>query len=166
MRKIFRMAYESCSGQCYAYSDVMRIHTLGLDVRGAAAFLARLLDMHRPSCGNPNLQFRLDADEYTEYDFDYDVEHPRTRFVASFYRYGALDLYGGATAREAMDKLIDGALAWYASDEGREKLGSSPGAGRESVCHHGTDEKLVDFALAFSGLSEDDQRAVRKMVVA
>lgn len=180
MRKIFRMAYETCSGQCYDHSDVMRIHNLGLDVRGAAAFLKRLLAMHGPACGNANLQFRLDADEWQ-------VQHPdeswppskdaqgrivsnswysdHVRFVASFYRYGALDLFSDDTALGAMNKLIDGALAWYASEEGQAKLGPDAGTGRESVCHHGTDEKLVDFALAFSGLNQADQSAVRAQVM-
>lgn len=89
MRKIFRMKYESCSGQCYAYSDVMRIHTLGLDARGAAAFLKRLLAMHAPSCGNDSLQFRLDQDSWIPKDSA--SQATATRFVASFWHYGSLD---------------------------------------------------------------------------
>lgn len=166
MRKLFRMKYESCSGQCYAYSDVMRIHTLGLDVEGTVAFLKRLLSMHAPSCGNPNIQFRLDADEY---DLNIDgLVTQHERFVASFYRYGSLDLFAGATPLDAMNALIDGALAWYQSDEGKQQLlkdGFTSGYDRATVCHHGTDDKLVSFALTFSGLSEREQQAVRSRFV-
>ncbi len=151
MRKIFRMAYESCSGQCYAHSDVMRIHTLGLSEKGAAEFLKRLLAMHAPSCGNPNLQFRL----------DHDVMDGDDVFVASFYRYGSLDLFVARTPLQAMEKLIDGVLSWYESDDGKEILREEGVSNRADVCHHGTDEKLVSFALSFSGLSDAEQAAVR-----
>ncbi len=160
MRKLFRMKYEKCSGQCYAYSDVMRIHTLGLDVEGTVAFLKRLLAMHAPSCGNESLQFRLDEDTY---DLNIDglvTEH--SRFVASFWHYGTLDLFGGASPLDAMNALIDGVMAWYASDEGKELLArDSLEAVRGTVCHHGTDEKLVNFALEFSGLNDRERESVR-----
>lgn len=150
MRKLFRMKYESCSGQCYAYSDVMRIHVLGLDVEGTVAFLKRLLAAHAPSCGNDQLGFKLDVDETT---FDHHV------FVASFQRYGALDLFLGKTPMEALDKMIDGALAYYQSDE--FKAHPTTEHHRHVVCHHGTDEKLVNFALEFSGLDAAAREAVR-----
>lgn len=142
------MKYESCSGQCYDHSDVMRIHTLSLDVDGAVTFLKRLLAMHAPACGNANLAFRLDADDELGV------------FVASFERYGSLDLFAAKAPLEAMNKLIDGALAWYQSPEGRRLLGEFPMTNRESVCHHGTDVKLVEFAVRFSGLPDDDQAAL------
>lgn len=143
MRKLFRMKYESCSGQCYADEDVIQIHNLGLDAQGAAAFLRRLLAMHEPSCGNPNIAFSLD------------VEDSSNTYVAAMQRYGALDLYLGTTPLEAMNKLIDGALAWYSSDEFDAK------ATNHSVCHHGDDKKLIEFAIARSGLSALDQQALR-----
>lgn len=169
MRKIFRMAYESCSGQCYDHSDVMRIHTLGLyDIKRAAAFLSRLLEMHAPSCGNPNIQFRLDVDEFEEDSYREVAQaglvpcvDKKTRFVASFYRYGALDLFGGPTALEAMNKLIDGALAWYASDEGKARLAADSPVDRANACHHGDDRKLIDFAIEFSGLDAPARAALR-----
>src|SRR5690349_3415123 len=105
MRKMFRMKYESCSGQCYEYSDVMRIRNLGLDAQGAAEFLKRLVAMHDPSCGNDQIAFRLDVSD--EHDM----------FVASFQRYGSLDLFMDKTALGAMNKLIDAALGYYQSDE-------------------------------------------------
>ena len=147
------MKYESCSGQCYANSDVMRIHTLGLDEQGAAVFLRRLLAMHAPACGNDRLGFRLDHDEELGV------------FVASFERYGSLDLFADRTARGAMDKLIDGALAYYQSEEyGELTAHRRDRINRETVCHHGTDEKLINFALAFSGLDELAQARVRSWV--
>lgn len=144
MRKMFRMKFESCNGECYAYSDVMKIHTLGLDVQGAAAFLRRLLAIHAPACGNAQLQFRLDVDDNLGV------------FVASFYRYGALDLFASKSPREALDKMIDAALAYY------DDQGMTAETSRFAVCHHGEDYKLVDFALQFSGLSDADQQAIRR----
>lgn len=152
MRKLFRMKYEGCTGQCYAYSDVMRIHTLGLDMEGAVAFLKRLVAMHAPSCGNPELAFRLDVDD------DLGV------FVASFQRYGSLDLFTGRTPLEAMNKLIDGALAYYETDEYKDAIAAKPGAGH-GVCHHGTDDKLISFAITFSGLCPDEQELLRQQFV-
>lgn len=150
MRKLFRMQYESCNGQCYAYSDVMRIHTLGLDAQGAAAFLKRLVAMHAPSCGNDQLGFKLDVDETT---FEAPV------FVASFQRYGALDLFLGKTPLEAMDKMIDGALAYYRSDE--YKAHPTTEHSRHAICHHGTDDKLIEFAIEFSGLDAQGRTELR-----
>lgn len=149
MRKMFRMKYESCSGRCYEHSDVMRIRTLGLDAQGAATFLRRLLSIHEPSCGNAEIAFRLDLDE------DLEV------FVASMSRYGALDLYADKTALGAMNKLIDGALRYFDSDEYREQVAAKPGLGH-GVCEHGDDRKLIDFAISFSGLEEAEQVQLRE----
>lgn len=118
-------------------------------------FLKRLIAMHAPSCGNGNLQFRLDVDEFQR-DGTQDQ-----RFVASFYRYGALDLFGGSTALEAMDLLIDGVLTWYNTEEGKRLIKQDSPVSND-ICHHGTDDKLIAFALQFSGLSKDDQAAVRE----
>lgn len=159
------MKYEPCAGQCYAYSDVMRIHTLGLDVQGAVVFLQRLLAIHEPSCGNSEIQYRLDADEFTR-STGASRSTPDTRFVASFYHYGALDLFAGDSPREAIDAMIDAALAYYASEQFEVDRAKHGGGLGHDVCEHGQDRKLVDFALAFSGLGEADQMTVRKMVSA
>jgi hypothetical protein len=149
------MKYEPCAGQCYAYSDVMRIHTLGLDVQGAVRFLQRLVAIHGPSCGNENLQFRLDVEERIPL-FKVPV------FIASFYHYGALDLFYGPTPLEALDKMIDAALAYYSSEQYEEDV-VEHGGGDHDACEHGDDKKLVEFAITFSGLGQDDQNALRKM---
>jgi hypothetical protein len=104
--------------------------------------------MHGPSCGNPELAFRLDVDDVLGV------------YVASFYRYGSLDLFADKTALGAMNKLIDAAIDYYGSDEYKLFMARMPGAGHD-VCHHGDDKKLVDFALRFSGLPVAEQRAVR-----
>lgn len=168
MRKMFRMKYEACTGQCYAHSDVMRIHTLGLDVKGAAEFLKRLLKMHGPSCGNNSIEFRLDEDTFyrkvpIENGYDDHVFENKafTRFVASFWHYGTLDLFGGDTPLEALNKMIDAALAWYETKEGKELIERDSPPARASVCHHGTDEKLVEFAIEFSGLDEAGRKELR-----
>jgi len=128
----------------------MRIQNLGLDEQGAVAFLKRLVAMHGPSCGNPHLAFRLDVDEELNV------------FVASFERYGSLDLFGGKTALEAMDKLIDAALAYYKSDEFK----AQPDKGLGPVmCHHGDEHKLIDFAISFSGLPPVKQDQLRAQFV-
>ena len=166
MRKLFRMKYESCTGRCYAYSDVLRIHTLGLDAAGAAEFLQRLVKIHEPSCGNDQIQFRLDADEFTRsvYTGGGDEDLPDVRFVASFYRYGSLDLFAGDTPLEALNKLIDAALAYYETDEYRALAAARPGLGH-GVCEHGDDKKLVEFAIAFSGLGDADKDVLRAQFV-
>lgn len=151
MRKLFRMKYESCNGQCYADEDVMKIHSLGLDVEGAATFLRRLLAMHEPSCGNPQISFSLDVE---------DENGLQPTYVAAMQRYGALDLHVGKTALEALDKLIDGALGWYASVEYQVLVSERPGAGHR-VCHHGDDRALIEFAITRSGLSGPEQQELR-----
>jgi len=157
------MQYESCTGQCYAYSDVMRIHTLGLDAQGAVTFLKRLLAMHERACGNASLQFRLDEDTWIPKSSA--SQTSQTRFIASFYHYGSLDLFGGETPLEAMNKLIDAVMAWYATDEGRKLVKrDSPWSFRDGVCEHGADDKLINFCLEFSGLSQKDQEAVRALL--
>ena len=97
---VFKRLYEFCNGQCYSHDDVVQIHDLGLDAVGAAEFLRRLLAMHEPSYGNPNISFSLDVEDGLE-------GRPAT-YVAAIMRYGALDLHVGSTALEALDKLIDG----------------------------------------------------------
>jgi len=145
---MFRMKYESCSGQCYAYSDVLRVHTLGLDEDGTVSFLKRLLAIHGPACGNQHLAFRLDHDE------DLGI------FVASFERYGSLDLFADRTPLGALNKMIDGVLSYYQSEEYANDYRRQPGLGR-GVCRHGSDDALVNFALAFSGLSVEQQSRIR-----
>lgn len=164
MRKLFRMSYEPCTGRCYAYSDVMRIHTLGLTTANAAAFLERIVKIHEPSCGNDQIQFRLDADEFTrkrDYKMTYaEYDSNETRFVASFYHYGSLDLFAADTPLGAMNQMIDAALAWYESDDFRARVGGQPGLGH-SVCEHGEDKKLLSFAIEFSGLDSKDRDILR-----
>ena len=164
MRKLFRMKYEACSGQCYAYSDVMRIHTLGLDVKGAVEFLKRLVAIHEPSCGNPNIEYRLDVDEFTRsvYTGGGDEDMPDFRFVASFYHYGSLDLFSGDTPLEALNKLIDAALAYYQSND--YKTQGDKGSGHD-VCHHGDNKKLIEFAINFSGLDKEGQDMLKAQFV-
>jgi hypothetical protein len=160
------MRYEPCTGRCYAYSDVMRIHTLGLTTANAAAFLERLVKIHEPSCGNSEIQFRLDADEFTRIvhwqtddDEDSDTEQ-HTRFVASFYHYGSLDLFAADTPLEALNQMIDAALVYYESDQYQADLASRPGFGHD-VCEHGDDKKLIEFAISFSGLGTEEQDNLR-----
>jgi hypothetical protein len=141
----------------------MRIHTLGLDVKGAAEFLKRLVAIHEPSCGNENIEYRLDVDEFTRTKSPWDDnDYPDQRFVASFYHYGSLDLFSGDTPLEALNKLIDAALAYYKSDY--YKTVSDKGQGHH-VCAHGDDKKLIEFAINFSGLDKAGQDMLRAQFV-
>lgn len=147
MRKLFRMKYEPCNGQCYAPDDVLRVNEFGLDATQAAMLLDRVIQIHEPACGNERLAYGLDHDESTGV------------FVASFQHYGTLDLYVDTSALGALNKLIDGALDWYASDEGKRLLAEQPGLGHD-VCEHGKDHDLRHFALTYSGLDASTQATV------
>lgn len=170
MRKLFRMKYESCHGGCYTADDVLEIHSLGLDVQGAVVFLRRLLLIHGLACGNDRLGYRLDVDD------------ARKIYVASFERYGAFDLFLDETPAGALDQLIEAALTYYASQEYAQNLKAQrklqpctgfrgPEDYRDhlpctacepgSDCRHGQDNKLIEFALKFSGLDATTQAQVR-----
>lgn len=154
MRKMFRMKYESCNGECYAYSDVMRIHNLGLDTESAVSFLRRLVEIHKPSCGNANLQFRLDVDDELGV------------FVASFYHYGSLDLFCDKTPLNALNRMIDAVLAYYKSEVFKLDCGTDPNLfldyeKQHNLCRHGDDKKLISFAITFSGLLDTEQDKLR-----
>jgi hypothetical protein len=144
------MRYEPCDGQCYAEDDVMDLNRFGLDVPAAARLLSRVVQIHDRACGDVNLAYGLDHDEATGV------------FVASFWRYGNLSLYCDATPLGALERLIDAALAYYASDEYAAKNAERPGLGHDA-CHHGDDRALVDFALRHSGLSVEQQAEARSL---
>lgn len=145
MRKLFRMKHESCRGDCYDHSDVMRIHTLGLDTAGATVLLRRLLEVHSQSCGDPAIEFRLDADDELGI------------FVSSMTRHGAVDMFAANTPLAALDRMIDAALAYFESEEYREIRREHPLPPRHAACDHGTDAKLARFAIAYSGLNDVEQ---------
>lgn len=141
MRKLFRMKYEPCSGQCYDHRDVLRISGLGGQVEEMAALLAKIVKIHEPACGNLHLAYGLDLDEETN------------TFVASFQHYGAIELFVAPNAFKALNDLADVALAYYATDAYAEAVKAQPGVGHD-VCEHGNDQDLRHFALQYSGLPE------------
>lgn len=147
MRKLFRMKYEPCNGQCYAYDEVLNVKNLGVDTETAAELLDRIIKIHEPACGNEQLAYTLDYDEETEV------------FVSGFVHYGALDLFADTTALGALNKLINAALGYYETDEYKELVAKMPGKGHD-VCEHGEDHDLRKFAMKFSGLNESEQTAV------
>lgn len=144
MRKLFRMKYEPCNGRCYEYDDVLKIKDFSMSLQDAATLLDRIIAIHEPACGNEHLAYGMDYDEGTGV------------FVASFQHFGQLDLFTSTDGVECMNKLIDGALAWYSSEDGKRLLAEHPGEGH-NVCEHGEDHDLRRFALRFSGLDEDVQ---------
>lgn len=113
----------------------------------AAQLLDRIIKIHEPACGNENLAYGMDFDEDTEV------------FIASFQHYGQLELFVSKSPIMTLNKLIDAALDWYASDEGKKLLEEKPGLGHD-VCEHGKDHDLRRFAMKFSGLSEEQQKEV------
>ena len=79
MRKIFRMGYEPCKGDRYAYDDVLPVQDLAPGARERV--MAKLLEMHAPMCGNEALRYGVDLDE------------ERRLFVGFFYHYGAIETF-------------------------------------------------------------------------
>lgn len=148
MRKLFRMKYEPCNGDCYAECAVVDLHSMKLSKNETADFFRRLLAVHLPACGNSNLMFRVDmSDEYN-------------MFVATFEHYGQTDMFMSDSCKGAMNKLIDAVLVYYNSPAYSVDTAKDPGLGHD-VCHYGEDSKLIDFALKFSGLTEAEQNELR-----
>lgn len=137
------MRYEPCNGRCYAPDEVLELKELSLSMAEAAILLDRILAIHEPACGNENLAYGMDYDEDTEV------------FVASFIHFVSLDLFVSRDGIACINKLIDGALDWYTSEEGKAKLDRYPG--NHEACEHGDDHDLRRFALRFSGLDEAAQ---------
>lgn len=149
MRKLFRMKYEPCNGDCYAECAVVDLRSMKLAKNEAVDFFRKLLAVHLPACGNSQLMFRVDVDD--EYNM----------FVATFEHYGVTDMFMSDSSKGAMTKLINAVLAYYETDEYKALVAANPGLGHD-VCHYGEDSKLIDFALKFSGLSEIEQAELRE----
>lgn len=130
MRKIFRMGYEPCKGDCYAWGDVLPIDDLDPEKR--AAVKTKLLDLHRPMCGNAALRYGVDFDEH------------RRLFIAYFYHYGAVETFCAESMLSVVDELADSALAHFRSEQHQKELSLSSGLGRDA-CAYGTDEELSSF---------------------
>jgi len=147
MRKLFRMQYEPCSGQCYAASEVLSLQ--GMSVGQIKEVMDAMVAMHEPACGNRNVCLGLDLDEESGV------------FVGSFMHYGRLELVAGPTPLKTLLRLET--LVWrhIQSEEWQVELASVPGLGHE-VCEHGHDEDLRIFSLEHSGLAGKELTLVRE----
>lgn len=130
MRKIFRMGYEPCKGDCYAHADVLPIDELNPARKQAVT--QKLLDMHAPMCGNAALRYGVDLDE------------ERRLFLGFFYHYGALETFIGPDMLGVVDAIAESALAHFKSEQFKAEQAAAPGLGR-GACAYGSDESLVDF---------------------
>lgn len=146
-RKLFRMKHEPCTGRCYTPGEVLGLRGLGLDVEATARLLADIIRIHEPACGREQISFALDYSESEQI------------YVAVFARFGVTSTYVSRSPVLCLRQLIDGALTWYASEDGARLLAEHPGDGKDA-CEHGHDDDLVAFALTHSGLSLDEQAQV------
>jgi hypothetical protein len=149
MRKLFRMKYEPCSGRCYAPDEVIKLSNYNLSVVDAAILLERIIKIHEPACGNENLSYGMDYDEETKV------------FISSFQHFGMLDIFSATDGVSALNKLIDAALEFFDSEQGKELLRTNPGKGHD-VCEHGEANDLRKFSLKFSGLNEEMETLLAK----
>lgn len=129
-RKIFRMGYEPCKGDCYAYDEVIPLSDLDPNKRERVT--KKLLEMHAPMCGNEALRYGVDFDE------------ERRLFVGFFYHYGTLETFLSTDMLGCVDQIADCALEHFASSQFKIESTGREGLGR-SACAYGTDETLVDF---------------------
>ncbi len=100
LRKIFRMGYEPCKGDCYCYDDVLPIDEL--DSTRKAAVVQKLLDMHAPMCGNEALRYGVDL----------------------------VETFLGTDMLGVVDQIADSALAHFASEQFAKEAALAPGLGR------------------------------------
>lgn len=139
MRKIFRMQYEPCNGDCYAWDDVLPL----VDVEGDIKHLKELMDKfilaHNPLCGNINLRYGIDFDEQSRL------------FIGSFWHYGKLELFTNSNSLVLVEQLLDYAIAHYKTDIGKAELATDSGLGHR-VCHYDEDKDLRRFIVKASGI--------------
>lgn len=130
MRKIFRMGYEPCKGDCYAYDDVLPIDDMTPERRERT--VKKLLKMHAPMCGNEALRYGIDFDEQ------------RRLFIGFFYHYGAVETFLDIDMLACVEQIADCALEHFKSEQFRAEASAAPGLGHDA-CAYGRDEDLVGF---------------------
>ncbi len=153
MRKIFRMQYEPCNGDCYAYDpsddtdspddtkddDQLPLGPLRFDKPRLKAIIDKLVAMHQPLCGNVNLRYGIDLDEENKL------------FIGSFWHYGKLELFTGKELYILVEQMADYILAFYKTEAYAEESKNDKGLGHD-VCHYGEDQDLRRFMIRVSGI--------------
>ena len=162
MRKIFRMQYEPCNGQCYAWddddddtstssggggggsdddddrdSDILPLRALRNDPVRLKRVMDKLVAMHQELCGNKNLRYGIDLDEDNHI------------FIGSFWHYGKLELFTDKNHIALIEKMADFVLPFYQSEAYHEESKHDKGLGHE-VCEHGEDDNLLRFIIRSS----------------
>lgn len=150
-RKILTMTYhadgresineEACSGDCYAYDDVLRVRSDWTPEQVRTTF-RHLLKMHSGICGNDRYRLGVDLDEESG------------TFVGSFLHYGALETVCADTIGGVVEKLATVVDAYMASPQRAADLASYPGLGR-SACAYGEDDALVRWMAAAGGVPNE-----------
>lgn len=151
MRKIFRMQYEPCNGDCYAYDpsddndsddngdDQLPLDPLRHDLPRLKRIMDKLVAMHEPLCGNVNLRYGIDLCETNKV------------FIGSFWHYGKLELFTGKDLYILVEEMADYILAFYKTEAYAEESKNDKGLGH-SVCHYGEDQDLRRFMIRVSGI--------------
>jgi len=152
MRKIFRMQYEPCNGDCYSYddsdddnssesdsedSDQLPLGPLRWDLKRMKNIIDKLVAMHQPLCGNVNLRYGIDLDETNNI------------FIGSFWHYGKLELFTGKDLYNLVESMADFILTFYTTEAYAEESKNDKGLGH-SVCHYGEDQDLRRFMIRAS----------------
>jgi hypothetical protein len=139
MKKVFRMKYEPCNGECYVGPDVINLSFLAGNLVELKKITTKLIKAHEPLCGDVNLAYAIDYDEINKL------------FIGTFLHYGKLELFSGKDILYVLNQLCDAAITHFSSPEGRIELQSSSALGHD-VCEHGKDEDLLRFMIKYSGI--------------
>lgn len=143
MRKLFRMQYEPCSGQCYTDRDVLRFTKQNPEE--VQELMDLLVQIHEPACGNANVRYAIDLDEELGI------------FTAVFFHYGKMEVFASKTLGGVIRLLAQHALFFYTTPAWwTEKL--QGGVHGHDVCHHGKDQDLRVFMIKHSGLAPEVQQ--------
>jgi len=138
MRKLFRMQYEPCNGQCYTDDEVLSLANMTPDE--AIEMMDLLTAIHEPACGNANVRYAIDLNERV--------------FVAVFLHYGKIETFADTSLTGVVRALATAAKAHFASPIWQQELLLGGDLGHR-VCHHGEDEDLRRFMVQHGGLTPE-----------
>lgn len=131
---------EPCSGDCYAYDDVLKIRKEERwTVEMLRTVMGRLLRAHAHICGNEHFRLGIDIDDQSGI------------YVGSFGHFGAQETVIGETLEQVVDRLTDGVEAYFASPQAALDIAAYPGKGR-SACAYGEDAALWGWMIRASGV--------------
>lgn len=142
MKKVFRMQYEPCNGDCYHPHNVFTgIKELESNPERLKEVTDKLLKIHEPLCGNVNIRYGIDQDVETGL------------YIATFWHYGKLEMFSNKNDLRLIEELADCVIAYFDSEAGKKELASDPGLGHK-VCAYGEDESLREFVLKTANIEQ------------